>query len=133
MRCSFNVGGLYYVIYSDTNKLGHANVNESLKDPLSQKWVYASNKCKQNQYWDKNVLLTKEYGVSKIVVSCNSTNAIGQFSFGYDGKVYTKLTNETYGSHKNELKKPCMITLYGKTNENVTIIVEPNTGFIYKR
>lgn len=131
-HCSKNVGGLYYVVYSDTNHGGHINKNETLKDPLSQKWLYSNYDCDASSNESKDILLTKEYGVTKVVVSCNSTSTIGQISFGYDGKVYTKLGTKLSDTYKYELKEQCYIRLYDKSNKNVSIIIEPYTGYIYK-
>lgn len=36
-NCKKSVGGIYYVIYSDSNMTGHPNLDESLKDPLTKK------------------------------------------------------------------------------------------------
>lgn len=36
-RCRTSVGGIYYVIYSDTNMSGHPGKNDSLNDPLTKK------------------------------------------------------------------------------------------------
>ena len=42
-RCRESVGGIYYAIYSDNNKSGHPGIEDSLKDPLTQKNIYSSN------------------------------------------------------------------------------------------
>ena len=132
-NCSKNIGGLYYVVYSDSNHKGSANKNETLKDPLTQKWLYSNYDCNASFDESKDILLTKEYGVSKVEVSCNDTTTIGQISFGQDGKVYTKLGTKLEDTYNYELKEQCNIVLYDNSNDNVTIIVEPNTGYIYKK
>lgn len=132
-KCSKTIGGLYYVIYSDTNKGGHVNKEETLKDPLSQKWLYSNYDCNASFDESEDILLTKEYGVVDVNVSCNNTSTIGQISFGHDGRVYTKLGSNSTDTYKNELKEKCYITLYDNKQNNVSIIIEPNTGFIYKK
>ncbi len=132
LRCSKSIGGLYYVVYSDSNKGGNINKSETLKDALTQKWLYSNYDCDASYNESKDILLTKEYGVSKVDVSCNSTSTIGQFSFGYDGKMYTKLSTIANEPYKYELKVPCIITLYDKSDNNISISIEPNTGFIKK-
>jgi len=132
-NCSKNIGGLYYVVYSDKNHGGHINKSETLKDPLTQKWLYSNYDCDASFNESKDILLTKEYGVTKVDVSCNRTSTIGQISFGYDGKVYTKLGTKSNDAFNNELKEQCIITLYDKSNNNVSILIEPNTGYIYKK
>ena len=59
LRCREDVGGLYYVIYSDTNMTGIPSLNESLIDPLSNKKVYSTNQCELSTNTSKYVLLTK--------------------------------------------------------------------------
>ena len=130
-NCSSKVGGLYYVVYSDKNHGGHINKSETLKDPLSQKWLYSNYDCDASFNESKDILLTKEYGVTKVDVSCNATSTIGQISFGYDGKAYSKLGTKLTDTYKYELKEKCAITLYDKSDDNVTIVIEPKTAYIY--
>jgi len=129
-NCQKSIGGLYYVVYSDTNHGGHINKSETLKDPLTQKWLYSNYDCEASSNESKDILLTKEYGVTKVNISCNNTSTIGQLSFGYDGQVYTKLGTKNNDTYKYLLKEPCNINLYDKSNNKVTILIEPNTGYI---
>jgi len=129
-NCQKSIGGLYYVVYSDTNHGGHINKGETLKDPLTQKWLYSNYDCEASSNESKDILLTKEYGVTKVNISCNNTSTIGQLSFGYDGQVYTKLGTKSIDTYKYLLKETCNISLYDKSNNKVTISIEPNTGYI---
>lgn len=131
LRCREDVGGLYYVIYSDTNMTGHPSLDESLLDPLSNKRVYSTNQCELSSNTSKYVLLTKEFGIEDINVSCNETTSLGQISFGNDGNVYTKLSNYEFSQNDYRLENSCEILLKSQNNELSTIIVEPKTGFIY--
>jgi hypothetical protein len=125
-NCKSSVGGLYYSIYSDKNMAGHANLDESLNDPLTNKKIYSSNSCKYTDKTSKYVLLTKEFGVEKIDISCNSTSSLGQLSFGIDGKVYTKLsgTKDEY-----ELNTPCIIKFIDKNKKVEKLKIYPKTGY----
>ncbi len=129
-NCQKSIGGLYYVVYSDSNHGGHINKTETLKDPLTQKWLYSNYDCIASSDESKDILLTKEYGVTEVEMSCNNTSTIGQISFGYDGQVYTKLGTKSTDTYKYAITKPCLITLYDKSDDKVTIEIEPNTGFI---
>ncbi len=129
-NCQKSIGGLYYVVYSDSNHGGHINKSETLKDPLTQKWLYSNYDCDASSNESKDILLTKEYGVTKVDISCNNTSTIGQLSFGYDGQVYTKLGTKRNDTYKYMLTETCNITLYDKSNKKVTILIEPNTGYI---
>ena len=131
-RCKKSIGGLYYVIYSDTNKTGHPSALESLKDPLTKKNVYSSNNCNENSNNSKYVLLTKEYDIIDVNLSCNNTTSLGQLSFGSDGRVYSKLSNKDNEFYEYEIKSPCIITMTHKNDNSKSITIENSTGFIYK-
>jgi len=131
-NCRSSVGGLYYVIYSDKNHGGNINKEECAKDPLTRKWIYSSNYCTQTATSSRYVLLTKEYGVIKVEISCNNTSTIGQISFGNDGSVYSKLGINPEDIYENEITSTCYIDMYDKNNKFVRIAVEPKTGHIYK-
>ena len=73
------------------------------------------------------MVLTKEYGILKVEVSCNNSSSIGQISFGNDGRIYSKL-----GLNQTEILNPCEIKLFDKDDDFITIVVEPWTGFIDK-
>lgn len=128
-RCSSSVGGLYYVVYSDTSGgTAHFKKSETLKEPLTNKYLYSSSSC-QNAYDEsKYILLTKEFGVASVDVSCNTTDAIGQISFGYDGKIYSQL-----GTNPKEILNRCEIKLYDDNLNYETIVIEPKTGYISKK
>ena len=130
-RCNKDVGGLYYSIYSDDNKTGHPSLKESLNDPLTNKKIYSTNKCEYKNNTSKYVLLTKEFGITDIQISCNSTSSLGQISFGSNGKVYTKLSPYDNESKEYELKKRCTITLINEKDNKKRLYVEPKTGYIY--
>lgn len=129
-RCSKSVGGLYYVIYSDENKKGHPSFDEALRDPITKKAIYSTNRCEVKSNRSKYVLLTEEFDIKDVHISCNSTSSLGQISFGDDGKVYLKLSSYEYQSELHEIKEPCYIKLVNKDNNSKTISIEPQTGFI---
>ncbi len=131
-KCHKNMGGIYYVIYSDKNKKGHPNKEESLKDPLTNRYIYSSNSCKEESNTSKYVLLTKEFNINSIEVSCKSDNSLGKISFGYDGKIYNKLSSNEKEDKKYEIKEPCKIRLIDKKGKEAEIIIEKNGGYIYK-
>ena len=131
-RCRKDVGGLYYSIYSDNNNSGHPSAGESLKDTLTNKNIYSSNSCKETSTNSKYVLLTKNFDIKDVHLSCNSTTSLGQISFGHDGKIYTKLSNVENEYSQYELKEKCNLTLIDKYDRQNTIEVEPNTGYIKK-
>ncbi len=121
-NCDKTMGEIYFVIYSDTSKSGVPKVIESLRDPLSNKYIYNSNSCKENPKYSKYALLTKNYDIDKVKVSCNSTKGIGQISFGNDGKVYTKLSEKD----KYVLKNTCYIILKNRKNEEKILSINRN-------
>ncbi len=128
-RCSSSIGGLYYNVYSDTNGgTAQYGKTDSLKDPMNNKYLYSFN-CEEDTLNDKSkyVLLSKEFDIEKVEVSCNTTSTIGQISFGADGKIYSQL-----GTNIKEIDETCTIKLYDKNNNFNTINIEPKTGYIHK-
>jgi type II secretory pathway pseudopilin PulG len=128
-RCRESVGGIYYSIYSDKNKSGHPSSEDSLKDPLTNKNIYSSNTCKENIQNSKYVLLTKEFKISDINISCNNTTSLGQLSFGSDGKIYSKLSAFDNESKEYEIDKPCIIKLVANDEDSREITIYPYTSY----
>ncbi len=132
-RCRKRVGGFYYTIYSDENMKGHPGQDESLIDPLTKKRVYSTNSCKVNNKNSKYVLLTKEFDIKDINISCNKTNSVGQISFGNNGKIYAKQSPKENLSFEFEIHNSCEITLIDNKNQSSTIIIEAKTGYIFRK
>ena len=132
-RCRESVGGIYYAIYSDNNKTGIPRAEDSLKDPLSQKNIYSSNYCEENSSNSKFVLLTKNFGITDVQISCNDTTSLGQLSFDSDGKVYSKLSNYANESNEYEINKPCFLKFISKDGENKELVVNPYTSYTNKK
>lgn len=130
-RCRKDVGGIYYSIYSDRNMTGHPSLEESLKDPLTNKRIYSNNKCVQNENSSKYVLLTKEFEIEDVQISCNNTKSLGQISFGSDGKVYSKLSSYENENFEYEIKDRCIIRLKSRDKGYREIIIESITGYTY--
>lgn len=127
-RCRQSVGGIYYSIYSDKNKTGHPSIEDSLKDPLTNRNIYSTNSCSENAKNSKYVLLTKEFGISDVSVSCNNTTSLGQLSFGSDGKIYSKLSAFDNESEEYEIDKPCKIKLIAN-DDTREIEIYPKTSY----
>ncbi len=126
-RCSGS--GIYYTIHSDSDKNGYIKASETLDDPLSGKNIYSSNTCSENSSNSKYVLLTKNFGIQNVDISCNETSSLGMIVFGADGKIYSKFDSDD--STEYEIKETCTITLYDEDSNSKTIAIEPNTGYIY--
>lgn len=125
-NCSQKIGGFYYTVFSDENKKGHANKFESLKDPLSSKYLFSTWRCNKIQDNSKYVLITKEYNIKGINISCNNTKGIGQFTFTYNAKVLNTLSS----SSKNIINDICEIKLTHINNDSISIFLNPN-GYAY--
>lgn len=132
-RCRESVGGLYYSIYSDTNHTGQVAKTETLKDPLTNKYIYSDNTCESKEDRSKYVLLSQEFGITNVEVSCNETDSLGQLSFGSQGELYAKLSNKANERYEYLVKNPCEIALYNDKGDVSVIIVEGQTGYIYKK
>ena len=131
LRCRKNIGGLYYVVYSDENMTGHPSIDESLEDPLTKKKIYSSNKCEVTANTSKYTLLTKEFGIDEVNVSCNNTSSLGQISFGSNGKVYSKLSNNENEESEYEIKEKCEIELISQKGAKKTVVIEAKTAYVY--
>ena len=128
-NCSNEEDGLYFVVYSDeSGGTAHFKKEETLKDPLNNKYLYSGYDCIPNNNESPDILLTKKYGVVGVDISCNTTATIGQISFGEDGKIYSQL-----GTNIESITQPCSIKLTDSNNNSSTIIIEPNTGYIHKQ
>ena len=132
LKCRKDVGGIYYTIYSDKNASGHPGIDDSLKDSLSLKNIYSSNYCKENINNSSYVLISKNFNIQDVIISCNETTSLGQLSFGGDGKLYSKLSNDPNDSNSYEVSDNCKIKLTDTFGEERTIILESNTGYVYK-
>ena len=130
LNCRSSVGGFYYTIYSDSNMLGHANKSETLKDPLSNKYVYSSNSCVETKSNSKYVLLSKAFDIKNIELSCNTTSSLGQVSFSSNGKIYSKLSRSALNSSDNEITSPCIIKLTDVNDNYREIKIDNSTGFV---
>ena len=132
-KCKESVSGFYYVIYSDKNMKGHPNLEESLKDPLTKKRIYSTNDCQTSKNTSRYVLLTKEFGIKNISLTCNDTSGIGQISFGNDGKVYSRLSNNENQEDEYEIIGKCKIVLEGDKSDLREIIIEGESGYVYEK
>lgn len=122
--------GIYYSIYSDKNKTGQVSIEDSLKDPLNGKNIYSSNFCEENSSNSKYVLITKNFGITDVKISCNDTTSLGQLSFGGDGKVYSKLSSYENESSEYEITEPCNIKFTTKDSKSSEIVLFPITGYV---
>lgn len=126
MNCKSSVGGIYYVIYKDQNYGGMPNKSECAIDPVTKKYYYSNNDCSASADEMKTILLTKEYGIEKIEISCNKTTSIGQIAFGVFGEPYTKLSDNAYD---NRLTSDCYLNIFDKNMNFRTITIAKETGF----
>lgn len=131
LNCESSIGGLYYVIYSDENLNGHISKEETLKDPLSDNYIY-SYQCKEDSLYDKNklILLTQRYDIDKIDISCNNTTTIGQISFDINGEAHSKLSTNENEFDKYKLNSKCTIDIFDTSGKKETVIIHENTGLI---
>ena len=126
-NCNKNIGGIYFNVFSDTNEGGRINKKETLKDPINNKYLY-SNGCKKDTVGDKSkyVLLTQEFDIIDIKLSCHKGSGIGYISFDSNGNVYSKL-----GDNPKVITKPCIITMTNSKQDTSKVIIE-TTGYIYR-
>ena len=127
-RCRSSVGGLYFVIYSDKDTDGYIDKIETAIDPLTSRHIYSSNWCNEiSTQNNKYVLLTNQYDVTEVDMSCNNTTSLGQISFDKYGRIYSKLSE---GEYTNEILNDCTIILKDKNNDQISIKISSKNGFI---
>jgi hypothetical protein len=131
-NCAYNVGGLYFVVFSDKNQKGSPNKDECAKDPLSDKYLYSHYDCVAGDDESETVLLTKKYGVEKVTISCNSTNTLGSISFDINGEAHSRLGTDPDRKDQYKLNETCYIELFDKEENSVKIAIEAKTGFIHR-
>ena len=132
-NCSNDTDGFYFIVFSDNNKTGQAKKGDSAKDPLSQKHLYSRYNCNPKADESKYILLTKEFGIKNIEVSCNSTSSLGQILYDEESKIFSKVGTNTKDFGKFEILNRCYIYLYDKDENKSTIIIEPKTGYAYQQ
>jgi len=135
LKCNKDIGGIYYVIYSNTKKPNKWNISkdETLIDPFTGNYIYSTSKCQQDSLYDKSkyVLLTNYYGIKDIKISCNDTSSLGQIYFDNKGIAYSYIDNDYKYFSKNKIKNNCYIKLIDINNKEENIIIEGNTGYVY--
>jgi len=130
-NCSNETDGFYFIVFSDNNKSGQAKKEDSAKDPLSQKHLYSRYNCNPKADESKYVLLTKEFGIIDIELTCNVTSSIGQILYDDEAKIFSKVGTNQKDFGKFEILNRCYIHLYDKEKNKSTIIIEPKTGYAY--
>jgi hypothetical protein len=132
LKCRSNVGGIYFNIYSDKNLTGKINKEDSLKDPLTNTYLFSSNYCSENSTNNSNVLLSKNYNIESINLTCNDTTSLGQISFDNKSRVYSKLSNTSNDFEDYILKEKCTVDIIDKLGIKHKIVIESDTGYSYK-
>jgi len=132
-----------YLIFSDTSAghSGKAELKEIAVNPLdrSKKLVGGSSTMVMGaRYNDANVTnnmnLEKIYGVTdiKFDTSCSPGGTARRIAFDYLGRPMKGDISSLSRSYDTNhmITKPCLITLFaGRADNNITISVEPETGF----
>jgi type II secretory pathway pseudopilin PulG len=135
IRFRENSGKLYYAVYSDKDKDRNVNCNaitcdEPAIDPLTKKPLYYLDSRA-----NKKMLLTENYGIKDINVSCDTpdsslyTSSLGVISFDHLGRPYNGIGNATAKPFDFLMTSNCNITLAHKDG-NATITVHPETGYV---
>ena len=135
LNCNKDVGGIYYVIYSNTINPNRWNISkkETLIDPFTNNYIYSSSRCEQDSLYDKSkyVLLSNYYDIKDIKISCNDTSSLGQIYFDNNGSAYSYIDNDYSKFTDNKIKNNCIITLIDSNNNERNITIEAYTGYIY--
>jgi hypothetical protein len=119
------------MIYSDEDLNGKIRKVESLKDPLTNDYLY-SFQCTKDNIYDKSkfLLISQEYDIVKVNISCNKTSTVGQLSFDINGELHSKLSAKINEKDKYKIIKPCTIEIIDKNNNYEIITIHDTTGVI---
>jgi Tfp pilus assembly protein FimT len=121
---------LHYYIYSDKDNNGHVKEDETLIDPLTNNHIYSTTKCQDNINRTNYTLLSKYYNISKVEISCNQTNSLGQILFLNTGIASSKFVNNV-NMNKYTIKDDCYLKLFDSNRNESIITITANTGYIY--
>ena len=127
-----NNNGLYFVVYSDDidyeEETAHFKKSECAKDLITSRWLYSDANCVASNDESKYVLLTKQYGVTQVTISCNQTSTIGKISFDENGQAHSLIDT----LDDDILNEVCYIKLFDATQKFVKIAITSHTGYIYQ-
>lgn len=131
-------GEFAYTIFEDTagGSTGNPDLTEIAKNPLNPEKLLTggANGIKTSDKRATSELnLGKKYGIEKVEFS--SACRVGtsrRIAFDYLGRpLKGNLSTYTSSYQKDRLiSAPCEITLEHKNGENITITIEPETGFV---
>lgn len=135
-NCAKKIGGYYFVVYRDTDQKGYIDKIETAKDPINQKYLYSNSDCVAIVDESPYVLLTKKYGVAKMIANKYCKPYSGStvpmaMSFDEYGLAHNKLSDKPNEPNKFRLKAPCVFTIYDAKDNNATITIDDETGAIY--
>lgn len=131
-------GEVAYTIFEDTagGSTGNPDLTEIAKNPLNPEKLLTGgvNNIKTSDKRATSELnLGKKYGIKEVTFS-NTCSVTGsrRVIFDYLGRpMKGNLATYTSSYQKDRLiSAPCEITLEHKNGENITITIEPETGFV---
>ena len=113
-----------YSVFSDTNNDNVIDATEAASDPLSRKGINATN-CVASNTQDPNVVLSNKYNIDTVTLAGPCFAANKYVAFDNLGRPHINVTNSV-----NVAQAACTINL-ASNDENVTITIEPETGYTY--
>ena len=121
----YNCGG--YSVYSDKNRDGIADQNESAIDPQSKNVLQTTNACVENAGSFEKVVLSNHYNI----VSITSNNPGGCVFVGTDAIIKFDNLGRPYSANaiNGVMKLNCEITLTGASGATEIIRIHPETGY----
>ncbi len=128
----------WYVVYSDISLSGNPNsTNEVARDPsdLSRYligWQTSTTGLRASPRLD----LTKKFGIKdvKLSNSCNGSNGQSKaISFDYLSRPFQGNPKDFNSAYENTklITSQCKITLTDQDDKNITIAIEPETGYVH--
>jgi hypothetical protein len=132
-----NNGNWIYTIYSDTNMDGIRDRDEIAQNPKNvNKFLtgfYSNNNNEvQKSSYTKDMDIEKSFGITDVVFTGGCSDVAKSISFDRVGRPFIGNTSNQTSAYQNGrlMTAECNITF--KSDQNITISIEPETGYVHQ-
>ena len=129
-----DVGGKwYYTISSDINREGGVSKIETAIDVSNGRRMFnGTGDYTIDSDESPNIFLSKKYGITSVVLSCDSDGANQHIAFDHLGRPHANINGSTTNDYATYLQSDCNITIGFQDSDikNLVITVAAETGNI---
>ena len=141
-----NNGNWIYSIYSDTNKNNTIDRNEIAKNPENPNkfltgFYSTINGEVQKSTYTKKMDIEDNFGITDVVLTGGCANS-SQISFDRVGRPFMGNPSTQASAYPDSITAPansalllttqCKIAFIGNDDKNITIAIEPETGYVHQ-